>query len=131
MPRRKSRTLTEVELEFMQVIWGADELTTEDVQNALRKQRRELSDGSIRKVLSILIRKGYLSRRQVGRGFRYRATVAEVLAHRSMIKDLLQRAFGGSAALMVARLLESSAVPKEELREIKRLIAKQEREDRK
>jgi len=32
---------------------------------------------------------------------------------------------------MVARLLESSAVPKEELREIKRLIAKQEREDRK
>ena len=71
MPRRKSRTLTEVELEFMQILWGAGELTTEEVQSALRDQRRKLSDGSIRKMLSILVEKGYLSRRREGRGYLY------------------------------------------------------------
>ena len=40
MARRKSRTLTEVELEFMQVVWKAGEAATGDVQNALRKQGR-------------------------------------------------------------------------------------------
>jgi len=34
---RKSRTLTQVELEFMQVIWACREVTTEDVMQALRK----------------------------------------------------------------------------------------------
>ena len=131
MSRRKSRTLTEVELEFMQVIWGAGELTTEDVQSALREQRRELSDGSIRKMLSILAEKGYLSRRREGRAFRYQATVPADQANRSMLQDLLKRAFGGSAALMVATLLESGTVRTKDLKDIKRLIAKREREGRK
>ena len=54
MPRRKSRTLTEVELEFMDVVWDEGEVTTDAVQNALRSRGRPLSDGSVRKVLSIL-----------------------------------------------------------------------------
>lgn len=128
MPRRKSRTLTEVELEFMQVVWAGGEVTTEDVQSALREQGRELSDGAIRKVLSILIEKGYLSRLREGRGFRYQATVPADQANRSMLQDLLKRAFGGSAALMVATLLESNTVREKDLKEMKRLIAKRERE---
>ncbi len=67
MARRKSRTLTEVELEFMLVVWEAGEVTTEDVLAALRRQGRHLSDGSVRKVLGILLAKGYLSRKPVGR----------------------------------------------------------------
>jgi hypothetical protein len=56
MARRKTRTLTEVELEFMQAVWAADrEVTTEDVLDALRRQGRELAGGSVRKVLSILL----------------------------------------------------------------------------
>ena len=60
MARRRSRILTEVELEFMQVIWSRGKVTTEDVRNALRHEGRHLSDGSIRKVLSILVKKGYV-----------------------------------------------------------------------
>ena len=73
MARRKSPTFTEVELEFMQIIWAHGEVSTEDIQIALREQGRDLSDGSIRKILSILMNKGHLNRRRVGRGFIYRA----------------------------------------------------------
>ena len=128
MARRKTRTLTEVELEFMQVLWTGGEMTTEEVRERLGAQGRDLADGSIRKVLSILVDKGYLVRRREGRGFLYRSEVPESQASRSMVMDLLRRVFGGSAALMVAALLDSHAVPPKDLEQIRRLIAKHEGE---
>ncbi len=126
MPRRKSRTLTEVELEFMQVVWDLGEATTEDVLRALQKQGRDLADGSVRKVLGILVTKGYLSRRPDGRGFRYKPEVPRDRANKKLLADLMGRAFQGSAALMVAALLDSKNVTKRELAEIRRLIAERE-----
>lgn len=129
--RQSSRTFTEVELEFMQVLWSRGDVTTEDVQSALRKQGRELSDGSIRKILSILKRKGHITRRKEGRGFVYSATVPKAQADKSMVMDLVERAFGGSAALMVASLLDSRAVRRKDVAEIKRLISEAEKEGKK
>ncbi len=131
MARRKSRTLTEVELEFMQVIWPRGEVTVEDIQDALREDGRHLSGGSIRKILSILIKKGYASRRRGGRGHTYKARVPEDKATRSMVLDLLKRAFDGSAAMMVATLLDAKAVRTGDIERIKALIAERERGARK
>ena len=124
MARHKSRTMTDVELEFMKVLWEEGELSTEQVQKALRGQGRLLADGSIRKVLSILVAKGYAARRAEGRGFLYRATAPIEQAQRSMLLDLAGRAFGGSAALMVAALLDTRSVRKGEIEQIKKLIAR-------
>ena len=131
MPRRKTRTLTEVELEFMQVIWGAGEVTTEDVMEALAAQGRDLSDGSVRKMLSILLTKGYLTRRREGRSFLYKPTVEKAQATRRMAVDLLERAFGGRAALMVAAMMESSDVRTQDIAEIRQLIDEQKQEEAK
>ena len=130
MARRKTRTLTEVELEFMQMIWSAGEVTTEDVMRTLRAKGRPLSDGTVRKMFSILVEKGYLRRRPHGRGFLYEAKVDRERATRSMAEDLLKRAFGGSAALMVAALMESRAVDPQDLEAIKQMIAEKEKEGR-
>ena len=127
MARRKKNTPTEVELEFLQVVWDRDEVTTEDVQRALKKKGRPLADGSVRKVLSILEEKGYVSRRPQGRGFLYQAIVPREKANRRMVTDLLKRAFGGSAALMVASLMDSRAVSAKDVEEIKRLIVERKR----
>jgi len=126
MARRRSNTLTEVELEFMRVVWAQGEVGTDDVDHALREKGRDLADGSIRKILSILRKKGYVTRRRKGRGFLYRARVAEGQAGRGMVSDLLGRMFGGSASLLVASLLDSKSITRDELAEIKQLIAKRE-----
>jgi len=127
MPRRKSRTLTEVELEFMQVVWQAGEVTPEEVLEHLRRQGRNLSDGSVRKILSILVTKGYLSRRPEGRTFRYRAEVPKGRANRSLLMDLVNRAFAGSPALMVAALLDGPRLNDKDLKKIKQLISQREK----
>ncbi len=41
MARRKASTYTEVELEFMHVVWESGEVSTEDVQRVLRRSGRE------------------------------------------------------------------------------------------
>jgi len=129
MGRRKSSTFTEVELEFMQVIWAAGEVTTDHVLEVLKGRGRNLSDGSIRKILSILVRKGHLTRRREGRAFLYKPKVHKGQAHRKMVQDLVKRAFDGSAALMVAALFDSNTLNERDLKDIKRLIAKYEKEE--
>ncbi len=123
MPRPKSNTLTDVELEFMQVVWDRGEVTSRDVRRALASEGRERTGGSVRKMLSILVEKGYLTRRRDGRAFLYSAAVPKEEAHRSLLRDLLRRAFDGSAALLVAALLDTRGIEEAELDEIKRLIS--------
>lgn len=129
MARRSSKTLTEVELEFMQIVWEHGEVSTETIRSALAEKERRLSDGAIRRVLAILMEKGYLGRRRDGICFYYRAKVVKENAYRDMFQDLLRRAFDGSGSLMVAALLDSLEVSNGEMREIHRLI--EEREGRK
>ncbi len=128
MANRSTSTFTEVELEFMQLVWERGEVTAEDIQQALHEQGRELADGSVRKVLSILMKKGHLSRERVGRGYVYKAKVVKEQAHNTMLTDLLDRAFSDSAPDMVATLLRSRDLSEEDLSEIKKLIASYEQE---
>ncbi len=128
MARRKASTYTEVELEFMHVVWESGEVGTEEVQRVLRRSGRELSDGSIRKVLSILVKKGHLTRRKTGRSFLYKAKIPQKKANIKMVQDLLKRGFRGSPSLMMAALLESRTVNKRDMKKIQQLIAKYERQ---
>ena len=76
--------------------------------------------------LRSLQRKGYVTRKPMGKGFLYKAKVKSDRANMSMVQDLLERAFGGSAALLVAALLDTRKVRAKDLDEIKRLIAERE-----
>ena len=129
MSGRKSSTFTEVELEFMQILWDHEEMSTEEVQNALKAQDRELADGSIRKILSILLEKGHLTRTRQGRGFLYRARVVREQTKRNIVQDMLKRAFSGSVTGMVATLLDNPDLKREDVEEIKRLINAHEKRE--
>ena len=122
MARYKSRTLTTGELEFMQVLWAAGEAAPEDIQRALSERGRNVTGGTVRNILATLIEKRYIRRKKNGKAYYYRAKVGEDQAKRSMVQDLLDRAFGGSESHLVASLLKNHDVRKDELNEIKRLI---------
>ena len=85
MARRKSETLTEVELEFMHILWTVDEAAPEDLRNALLEKGRALTGGSVRKMLSILMKKGYVKRKRLGKKYLYSALVLQEQAKSSII----------------------------------------------
>ena len=69
MSNKEFTTFTRVELEFMQIIWELEEATTEDIRIRLEKSGRNLTDGGIRTILSVLMRKGHLRRNKRGRSY--------------------------------------------------------------
>ncbi len=127
MPTQRSTTLTRVELEFMQIIWKNEEITSGNIHATLAEQDRHIVDGAVRRILLILMDKGYLFRRQKGKGFLYRAKVQKKQAIAAIFHDIRKRAFGGSGSLMIASLFDSLEVSADEMNEIKRLIEKRER----
>ena len=128
MARRTSRTLTEVELEFMQILWAKGDCTPEDIQRELQKSGRTLTGGSIRKILLILLRKGYVTRKKVSKTHAYSAKVVQEQANKSIIRDILDRAFSGSTSLMIAALLDSRTITDEDMKKIENLIKERKKE---
>jgi BlaI family penicillinase repressor len=129
MARRKSRTLTELELEIMQVVWGKGEALVEDVVQALGNSEKPLTPQSVRTMLKILGEKGYVMRRKEGRGHAYSATVPREQAKKGFLKDLVERVFDGSASSLVAALVNAKMVSEKELGEIRRLIGEHEKRE--
>jgi len=128
MARRKSRTLTELELQIMRIVWQKKEIFVTDLQKLLKKGGKNLAQPSIRTMLGILEEKGYVKRRHLGRGFAYRAAVSEEKAQKNILKDIVNRAFDGSAWGLVAALVRSQMVSKKDIDEIKRLIRERDKE---
>ena len=120
--RRKSHTLTQLELEIMLVIWGQDETTVNDISDRLADAGRPLALPSIRTMLSILQDKGYVERRKEGREYVYAAVVSGEQSRKCILRDIIDRAFDGSASYLVAALVNGEMVSKGELEEAKRLI---------
>jgi len=131
MARRKSRVLTELELEIMRVVWNSGEATVEEIQRALQEHGRPLAPPSVRTMLAILQEKGYVRRRAVGRGFVYGAAVSRKRARHSIVRDVIERAFEGSALDLVASLIKTRMVSKVDLDRVKQMIREHEKEGKK
>ena len=129
MARRKTRTFTEVELEFMQVLWNVVEATPEDIQAELSGIGHPLTGGSIRNVLAIMTEKGYISRRKNGKTYLYKAKVQEEQGKKSVVQDILSRVFAGSESMLVAALLKNRDINRKEIEEIERIIADHKTEE--
>lgn len=131
MARRKTKTLTELELEIMRLVWSSEEVSVEDIEAAMNQSERPLTPQSIRTMLSILREKGYVKRRRVGRGYAYRQAVKAEQAEKKILADIIDRLYDGSASSLVASLVSQGMVSKDDLSEAKRLIRKREKEEEK
>lgn len=105
----------------MQIIWEHEPVSTEDLQRILAIQGRNLTDGCIRRNLSILMKKGFLNRIKDGRAFLYESVIKHEEAADTMLGNLRDRVFRGSVPSMVATLLKSD-ISHDELAMVKKLV---------
>jgi predicted transcriptional regulator len=119
--RPRSPTLTPQELEIMKVVWQKGAVTVRDVYETLR-ERRKIAYTSVMTMMKVLEGKGHLKRRQAERAFVYRATRPETAVVRSMVREFVDRVFGGAAHPLLVHLVKDRRLTEEELDEITRLI---------
>ena len=123
MARRKSPTLTEVELELMEILWEKGRGTVGDVVEALPRER-PLAYSSVLTMMRILEQKGYVEHEKESRAYVYRPLVDREQARRSVISYLVKRFFDDSPELLVVNLLEHDELDRSEIERLKRLIDK-------
>lgn len=123
MARRKSPTLTEVELELMEILWEKGSGTVGDVVEALPRER-PLAYSSVLTMMRILEQKGYVEHEKESRAYVYRPLVNREQARRSVISYLVKRFFDDSPELLVVNLLEHDELDRSEIERLKRLIDK-------
>ncbi len=112
----------------MEVVWQKGEATVQDIQEEFVRRRKPLAQPSIRTMLAILQEKGYVGRRQEGKGFIYAAALPRREAEKRILRDIVARAFRGSAAGLVAALLDTRMVSSKDIDKIKEMIDKRESE---
>ena len=125
------KTLTVVELEFMRKLWSLGKGTPEELKQSFDNEGRILTGGSVRKMLGILMDKGFVERTKHGQTYHYRPAVSEEKTKTFLIKDLLNRAFDGSISYMFASFLGNENVKADALEKIARLIEEYRKETNK
>ena len=122
---------TDAELAILRILWERGPSTVRQVHEQLARDRQAAYTTAL-KLLQIMTEKGLVDRDERERTHIYKAKLTEDQTQRQLVRDLLDRAFGGSAGKLVMQALATKRASADELREIKRLIegTKSEKEDR-
>ena len=128
MARKPSKGPTERELDILQVLWGQGESSVREVQQCLAASE-EISFTSVQTVLQIMFDKGLVGRELKGRSYVYRPAISQEAVQRTLLTNLLDRAFGGSAKALVSRALDVKRTSMEDLDEIRALLDEARRSD--
>lgn len=112
---------TDAELAILRVLWENGPSTVRHVHDALA-EARETGYTTTLKLMQIMAEKGLVTRDESSRTHIYTARVARDITQRQLVSDLMDRAFGGSAAALVLQALSAHPTSNEELAEIKKLI---------
>lgn len=123
---------TDAELAILRVLWGRGPSTVRQVHEALASRERATGYTTALKLLQIMTEKGLVRRDDSERTHVYHARLTEEQTQRQLVRDLLERAFGGSSSKLVLQALNSKRATQEELGEIRKLIEarREARDDR-
>ena len=113
--------LSRRERQIMDVLFARGRATGQEIQEGLADKPNY---SSVRTILRVLERKGYVRHMEEGLRYVYEPTVARETAIRSALQRIIRTFFDGSAKDAVAALLDPAAfdLSEKELSELRRLI---------
>jgi predicted transcriptional regulator len=121
------KKLTKSELEILTVLWSRGPSSVREVHELLNS-KRPTGYTTVLKLMQIMAEKGLVSRNEDQRAHIYRPAVEEAATQKSLVEDLAERAFGGSAHRLALHALGQRKSSPEELQEIRKLLSRLEEE---
>ena len=92
-------TLTKREMDLMRIVWGRRGVTVREVYEEIRSNER------VAYTTVILEPKGRLRKHRVGKAFAYTPAVSRDQAVEEILRELVDRLFGGCAAIFFIQRL--------------------------
>lgn len=113
-------SFTPRELDVMSILWRRESGTVSEVKDELGES---LAYTSVLSVLQTLEEKGFVRHEAEGRAYRYFPTVEPERAGRSALSRIREAIYQGSAEMMFAQLVSDRGLGRDELEEMRRLLA--------
>jgi BlaI family transcriptional regulator, penicillinase repressor len=117
---------TDAELEILTVLWSRGPSTVRDVYETLNR-RKPTQYSTVLKFMQIMAEKGLVRRNEKQRAHIYETAQPREWMQQQLAGDLLQRAFGGSAANLMMGALSARKASKRELAELRKLLDEYEK----
>lgn len=118
MPR-----FTPGELNVMRLLWSHGEMKPSQIQSLYPEP---IKNPALRSYLKILVEKGHIRRRKLGKAYCYAATTPRQSAFRSTLQELIDAYCDGSAQALLMNLIRSEKLSADELVELRRLADESE-----
>jgi BlaI family penicillinase repressor len=114
-------------MQVLSVLWRRGPSTVRDVLDVMPDGKARAYT-TILTVMQVMEKKGLVSHTAQGNAHRYESRVSRARVAGPLLRGLVRDVFGGSAATAMQHLLAENEVSREDLKEIKRLIAGHDRE---
>jgi BlaI family penicillinase repressor len=115
---------TEGELAILRVLWSRKTAMTVREVHAELSKAKDTAYTTVLKMLTIMADKGLVRRDESERSHTYLPVDEEPVVQGSLLKDLMRKAFSGSALTLVQRAIDDDVTSAEELDQIAKLIAR-------
>ena len=117
---------TDAELEILRIIWSRGPSTVREVFDEMAKARNA-GYTTVLKFMQIMLDKGLLKRTELHRVHTYESTVPQETTQRQLVRDLADRAFGGSPSSLVMQALAAKPASHAELAQIRQMLDEYEK----
>ncbi len=112
---------TEKELEILQVLWQQGPCTVRQVNDIL-SQGRDIGYTTTLKFMQIMLEKGFLTRTKEGKTHIYQPVIAEDTMQKTVVNQVMDSMFKGSAMQLVMQVLGNHDSSKQELEQIQQYL---------
>jgi len=117
---------TDAELEILRIIWARGPSTVREVFDDLANIKTA-GYTTVLKFMQIMVEKGLLVRTEQHRVHTYHTSVPREQTQRQLVRDLADRAFGGSPSSLMMQALAAKPASAHELAQIRHLLDEYER----
>jgi BlaI family transcriptional regulator, penicillinase repressor len=117
---------TPAELEILGVLWRSGPTTVRSVHSELERTE-PVTYTTVLKLMQIMTEKGLLERDESERAHIYRPTSEQADTQGQIVRDVVDRVFGGSAAQLVMRALSEKRASPREIDEIRQILDEAEK----
>ena len=121
MARRAMPRPTDAELAILRVLWESGPSTVRAVCESLNR-RRPTGYTTVLKLMQIMLDKGLLARDEQHQSHVYRTAKDERQTQKLLLRDLLERAFGGSTRKLILGALSAKRASAEDLAAVRSLL---------
>ena len=121
MSRPTAPRPTDAELAILRILWERGPSTVRQVHDILANERQAAYTTAL-KLLQIMTEKGLVERDETVRPQIYRARYSQDRTQKQLLRDLIQRAYGGSVKALVMHALATRKSSARDLEAIEKLL---------